>query len=616
MLTVSRKLNSYDLENGKGENMNKEGTKKIVSKESRKGESVNNRNKAKVKFSIRWKILIPASILIIAICAFMGIYSYSCIRDGMVDMGVEQAELTAQTVIDILDADLLETLQPGCEEKQEYQTLLEKLRNAQGRYGIAYLYTLYTDGNSVYYGVDADNSELHCAFGEECETSYEELETAFQGEDYVMDYIDRSEYGDLISVYKPIRNSVNEIVGVLGCDYDASEVVERLKTSMTNVIKVSVLCLVVSLIVINIIVGGISRSLKIVDRKIYDLVHNEGDLTQQLEIKTGDELEVIGGNVNALLAYIREIMLNISENSTQLSVSSEKVAGDLSKAELSITDVSATMEEMSAAMEETSASLGQVNENIASVYNAIEVISGNADMGRKTSVEVMEKADNIYHMALEDQGNAKKRAHELVEIMNEKIERSKKVEEISVLTNNIIEITSQTNLLSLNASIEAARAGEAGRGFAVVADEIGKLATNSAENAAQIQQVSSQVIQAVNELAQKAEEMLNFIEETTMAGYDKLLMTCESYRDDIDEINQAMSAFAGESEEVRESIDNIKDAMGAIDIAVEENAKGIGSVTEVSVDLATTVMEIGKEAEVNMDITQGLNAEVNKFKLN
>ena len=595
----------------KREDSKKFNAEKVKTKEKKKAES-----KVKVRLSIRMKILIPATLLIIVICVSMGIYSYTCIHDGMVDMGVEEARMAAQITIDILDADVLGTLELGCEGKKEYQLLLKDLRSAQDRYGIAYLYTLYTDGNKVYYGVDADDSELQCAFGEECETSYEELASTFAGEDYVMDYIDHTEYGDLISVYKPIRNSQKEIIGVLGCDYDASGVMQRLETSTLNVIKVSVLCLVVSLIVINIIVGRIAKNLKIVDKKIYDLVHNEGDLTQRLEIKTGDELEDIAGNVNSLLAYIRDIMLNISENSVHLSESSQTVVEDLGKAEISITDVSATMEQMSAAMEETSASLGQVNESIASVYSAVEMISGNADRGSDASGDVMEKAAGIYEKAKNDQEEAKVRAQEMIADMNDKIQKSKQVEEISVLTSNIINITSQTNLLSLNASIEAARAGEAGRGFAVVADEIGKLAANSAENAAQIQVVSTQVIEAVNDLAAKAGEMLTFIQETTMAGYEKLLETSVSYRDDVGEINRMMASFAAESEEVKDSIDNIKDAMGAIDIAVEESAKGITNVTELSVDLTTAVAGVGNEADSNMNIARSLNDEVNKFKLN
>ena len=92
--------------------------------------------------------------------------------------------------------------------------------------------------------------------------------------------------------------------------------------------------------------------------------------------------------------------------------------------------------------------------------------------------------------------------------LNEKIAKSKSVEQIEILTSNIIEITEQTNLLALNASIEAARTGEAGRGFAVVADEIGKLAGNSADAAAKIRQVSAEVIQAVDELAEGSQQMI------------------------------------------------------------------------------------------------------------
>lgn len=106
-------------------------------------------------------------------------------------------------------------------------------------------------------------------------------------------------------------------------------------------------------------------------------------------------------------------------------------------------------------------------------------IVGSIRQGFETTDAYHKVQDNLR----EKQQQANAQTEELSSSLRDKIEKSKAVEQISVLTANIIEITDQTNLLALNASIEAARAGEAGRGFAVVADEIGKLAGNSAEAA-------------------------------------------------------------------------------------------------------------------------------------
>lgn len=567
------------------------------------------------KLSINAKILLPAGTLIILICIILGLSSYKGINEGMVAMGVEEAQMAAKIAIDVVDGDLVDQIVPGCEETEAYQTLLSSMRTVQANFGIAYLYTVYTDGSSLYYGVDTDKSELQAKVGQKFEKSYEMLKPVFEGEDFVQEYIDYSEYGDLISVYTPIRNSAGEIVGILGSDYDASNVVERLNATTGQVITVTIICLIAALLILGITVSRISKSMKLVNKKIFDLVHSEGDLTQKLEVKSGDEMELIANNVNKLLEHIREIMLNIAENSAQLNSSSQSIVQSLAGAETNITDVSATMEEMSAAMEETSASLSQVNDSVGKVYEAIEIISSNADSGRGSSNEIMAKAQEIQVKAIEEQKKARVQAREIAAVVNEKIERSKAVEEISQLTDNIINITSQTNLLALNASIEAARAGEAGRGFAVVADEIGKLATNSAATASQIQQVSAQVIQAVNELAEKAEQMLTFMDEVAMGGYEKLLETSQSYRDDVGDMNQMMSNFADESNGVKRSIDQIKDAVSAVNIAVEESAKGVTNVTETAVDLTSSVGEIEKEAEGNKEIANLLNIEVNKFKL-
>lgn len=567
------------------------------------------------KFSIRTKILIPINILIVAICAVIGVTSYQSVNEGMVTVGVEQAKMAAKIALEVTDGDRVEQITPGCENTDNYKSLLTDMRKVQKEYGILYMYTLYTDGSQVYYGVDTDTSKLQAEVGKKFEESYEMLEGVLHGEDYVQNYIDYSEYGDVISVYKPITNSSGEIVGMLGCDYDASAIVKKLNQIIQEVIIIVVVCTVLSCVLLGIIVGRITGNLKLVDRKIFDLVHSDGDLTQKLDITTGDELELIANNVNILLEFIREIMQNIASNSLLLNDSASNVVKQLFSAEGSITDVSATMEEMSAAMEETSASLNQINSTTEEVYQNVQIISDNANSGRKSSDVIMEKAAEIHDNAKIQKEIAKQQAQAMASSVNEKIEKSKAVKEISVLTDNILNITDETNLLSLNAGIEAARAGEAGKGFAVVANEIGQLATDSAETAVQIQKVSTQVIEAVDELANTAETMVKFMEETVMSGFDKLCETSENYRHDVGEMNQMMQSFAEESESMKNSMDQIRESIAAVNIAVEESTEGVTSVAQVSTDLANNVGEIRNEANANEEIATKLDSEVNKFKL-
>lgn len=573
-------------------------------------------NKGKIRtrrLTIRAKILIPSIIIVVLVCGLMGYNSYTRFEKSMVRMGVEEADMAATIVADSLDANLVYKVTVGSEGTQVYQNLQGDLRKKQKACGIAFLYTLYTDGKKVYYGVDSD--EDAAKVGDEFADSYAELEPVFGGKEYIQDYIDHTEDGDLITVYKPIEDNAGKVVAILGCDYDASSIAAELQKAVVQTLQIGGICLILAILILTIIVSRITKGLMQVNAKIYDLVHNEGDLTQKLDVRSGDELELIAGNVNELLAYIRKIMIGISSGSMRLMSSSRKMVDHLSSADESITDVSATMQEMSAAMEETTSSLNQITEAIDEIYSSVERIAGNADAGKVSSQEMESRASGANDAAAEGEKKANIETEKMAASLNEKIAKSKSVEQIEILTSNIIEITEQTNLLALNASIEAARAGEAGRGFAVVADEIGKLAANSADAAAKIRQVSAEVIQAVDELAEGSQQMIEFVRNSTEEGFGGLVATSENYATDANAMRAMMEQFAQTAEELRSTMDGIRESISAVNIAVEESAKGIAGVSESSVQLTGNVNDIQSEASDNNGIAEDLATEVGKFKL-
>ena len=573
-------------------------------------------NKGKIRtrrLTIRAKILIPSVIIVVLVCGLMGYNSYTRFDESMVRMGVEEADMAATIVVDSLDANLVSEVTVGSEGTQVYQNLQGNLRKKQKACGIAFLYTLYTDGKKVYYGVDSD--EDAAKVGDEFADSYAELEPVFGGKEYIQDYIDHTEDGDLITVYKPIEDNAGKVVAILGCDYDASSIAAELQKAVVQTLQIGGICLILAILILTIIVSRITKGLMQVNAKIYDLVHNEGDLTQKLDVRSGDELELIAGNVNELLAYIRKIMIGISSGSMRLMSSSRKMVDHLSSADESITDVSATMQEMSAAMEETTSSLNQITEAIDEIYSSVERIAGNADAGKVSSQEMESRASGANDAAAEGEKKANIETEKMAASLNEKIAKSKSVEQIEILTSNIIEITEQTNLLALNASIEAARAGEAGRGFAVVADEIGKLAGNSADAAAKIRQVSAEVIQAVDELAEGSQQMIEFVRNSTEEGFGGLVATSENYATDANAMRAMMEQFAQTAEELRNTMDGIRESISAVNIAVEESAKGIAGVSESSVQLTGNVNDIQSEASDNNGIAEDLATEVGRFKL-
>ena len=132
------------------------------------------------------------------------------------------------------------------------------------------------------------------------------------------------------------------------------------------------------------------------------------------------------------------------------------------------------------------------------------------------------------------------KTEEIMELLNQAIEKSRSVDQIGILTKDILSISSFTDLIAINASVEASRAGEAGKGFAVVAREIRHLADSCAETAGHIQEVSEVVTGAVDYLAGSARELADYLGQAILEQLERSVQSGRQYRDDAAYIERSM----------------------------------------------------------------------------
>lgn len=380
------------------------------------------------------------------------------------------------------------------------------------------------------------------------------------------------------------------------------------------IIAISVTLLMVALYcVIRFVIKPILATNKDIRDIISGIDKGEGDLTRRVAVLSNDEIADLGNGINLFMDKLQQILKMIIENTNHMENVVREVGESVATSNDSATDLSAMTEELSATMQDVGHSVSVINNNTENVRGDVEMIAHKSGEINEFSKEMKANADKMESDARNNMDKTNETIGIILEGLGKAIEDSHSVGQVTSLTDEILNISSQTNPLALNASIEAARAGEAGKGFAVVADEIRGLADSSRETANRIQQINSVVVAAVNNLSGNANELVGYIQNAILPEFEAFVESGVKYRDNASYIENAMQEFTAKTDMLKKNIDEIALSISAITTAVDEGAEGINGAAKSTQNLVEDIVNISDKMNENKVIAQTLQKSTHVF---
>ena len=384
----------------------------------------------------------------------------------------------------------------------------------------------------------------------------------------------------------------------------------------TIILIISVLVGIIVSVACSLMMIAAVKPLKLVQESIHDIASGEADLTQQIVVKSKNEIGALGDGFNTFMEKLRTIIggvkdskeilgdvnLGLQQRIGENGQSIEAIIGDLN-------DIGSQVENQANSVSQTVSAVEEIAQNIQSLENMIETQSSGV-VEASAAVEEMigniSSVNNSVGYMAQSFDALIQNTEAGIQRQNDVNQRIRNIEEqskaLQTANKTISDIAGQTNLLAMNAAIEAAHAGEAGKGFSVVADEIRKLSETSSAQSKTIREELLKIEGSINDVVSASQastdmfvEVSNSITQTQQLvlqikgameeqqeGSKQIGDALKLMNDNTSEVRAASHEMAEGNKSILTEIDQLRNTTGVIRDSMDKISSSAGDIKETS----------------------------------
>ncbi len=318
------------------------------------------------------------------------------------------------------------------------------------------------------------------------------------------------------------------------------------------------------------------KPLRYIEESIIEFSHLKLQKNEKMQSWVGKKSEVgkIATAMDSLYTAMTDIVNTLASCSASLNDMAEKMQDSSNLLIACVSDNSEATAAFAQHTKEIDCAMDMVGQEMVEITKVVSKVENQIKQGNTYSTGLLDKVEQIQQMVNVTLENTNMQIGENQQAIEKAMEELQSIMRIDAMASQILDITSQTNLLSLNASIEAARAGEAGKGFAVVASEIGNLASSSSKTTTQIQQICNETKNNIAHVQTCFDEVILFLQKDVQMQFTEFATAIKDYGSSITNMQIIISNIAQASDIFVDTVQNIQEQIRKVsDVPDSSNIK-------------------------------------------